>query len=110
MAIKYNFPLELRFCCHLIVSFLEINNVFKIYELSLSCCSVNVQHVLVLKELATFVEGNGILGTLGTRKHHVPLHQANVLLSLLVCFSAQFYLGLVAFLLVVSLHCLECTI
>lgn len=49
-AIKYNFPLQLRFCCHLMVSFLEINNLFKIYKLSLSCCAVNVQHVLVLKE------------------------------------------------------------
>lgn len=98
-AIQYNFPLELRLCCHLIVSFLEINNPFKIYELSLSCCAVNVQHVLVLKELSTFVEGDGILGTLGARKHHVLLHQAKVLLFFLVCFSALLYLGLVDFLL-----------
>lgn len=96
---KYSFPLELRFCCHLIVGFLEINNLFKIYELSLSCCAVNVQHVLGLKELSTFVEGDGILGTLGARKHHVPLNQAKVLLSLLVYFSAQLYLGLIDFLL-----------
>lgn len=98
-AIQYNFPLELRFCCHLIVSFLEINNLFKIYKLSLSCCAVNVQHALVLKELSTFVEGDRILGTLGARKHHVLLNQAKVLLSLLVCFSALLYLALVDFLL-----------
>lgn len=39
------------------------------------------------------------MGTLGARKHHIPLDQAKVLLSLLVYFSAQLYQGLVDFLL-----------
>lgn len=59
---------------------------------------MNVQHVLVLKKLPTFVEGDGILGTSRARKYHIPLDQAKVLLSLLVYFSAQLYQGLVDFL------------
>lgn len=39
------------------------------------------------------------MGTSGARKHHIPLDQAKVLLSLLVYFSAQLYQGLVDFLL-----------
>lgn len=64
---EYNFPLKLRFCSHLIVSFLEINNLFNVYKLSLSCYAGMCKHVLVLKELSTSGEGDGILGTLGAR-------------------------------------------